>query len=57
MSVLKALTQNCKIANAISNSTAVVVTKNNIPEAALERRKPAKLISLSSLELVFWVPL
>ena len=59
MSVLMAFNmQNCKIANAISNSTAVVLTENDIPGAALERRKPAKLRRiLSSLELVFWAPL
>ena len=55
MSVLMALKQNCKIANATSNSTAVILTENDILGAALERRKPAKVRrSLSSLELVFW---
>ena len=54
-----ALMQNCKMANASSNSKAVVLTENDIPGAALERRKPAKLRrrSLSSLDLVVWVPL
>ena len=42
MSILTALMQNCKIANAISNSMAVL-TENGIAGAALE--------------LVFWVPL
>ena len=40
MNVLKALTQNCKMANATSNSTSVVLTENDIPR------------SLSSLDLV-----
>ena len=43
MSVLMALMQNCKMASASSNSMAVVLTENDIPGAALERRKPAKL--------------
>ena len=51
------LIQNCKIANATSNSTDVVLTENNIPGAALERRKLAKLRSLSSLDLVVLAPL
>ena len=42
MSILTALMQNCKIANAISNSIAVL-TENGIAGAALERRAPAKL--------------
>ena len=60
MSILMSLMQNCKMANyASSNSTAVVLTENDIPGAALERRKPAKLTrrSLSSLDLVVWVPI
>ena len=36
MSALKALIQNCKMANATSNYTAVVFTENDIPRAALE---------------------
>ena len=53
-----ALMQNCKMANATSDSTIVVLTENDIPGAALERRKPAKLRrSLSSLDLVDWAPL
>ena len=53
------LMQNCKMANATSNSTAVVLTENDFPRAALERRNPAKLRrrSLSSLDLVVWTPL
>ena len=42
MSILTALMQNCKIANAISNSMAVL-TENGIAGAALERHAPAKL--------------
>ena len=59
MSVLPALMQNCKMANASSNSTAVVLTENDIPGAALERRKPAKFRrrSLPSFDLVVWAPL
>ena len=34
MSVLKALIENCKMANAASNSTFVVLTENDIPGAA-----------------------
>ena len=34
MNVLKALMQNCKMANATSNSTSVVLTENDIPGAA-----------------------
>ena len=34
MSVLMALMQNCKMANATSNSTSVVLTENDIPGAA-----------------------
>ena len=34
MNVLKALIQNCKMANATSNSTAVVLTEDDIPGAA-----------------------
>ena len=34
MNVLKALIQNCKMANATSNSTSVVPTENDIPGAA-----------------------
>ena len=34
VNVLKALIQNCKMANAISNSTSVVLTDNDIPGAA-----------------------
>ena len=54
-----ALMQNCKMANASSNYTAVVLTENDIPRAALERRKPAKLRrrSPSSLDLVVGAPL
>ena len=53
MSVLMALMQNCKMANASSNSAAVILIENDIPRAALERHKPAKLRrSLSSLDLV-----
>ena len=50
MNVLEALIQICKMANA----TSVVLTENDIPGAALERRKLAKLKrrSQSSLELV-----
>ena len=58
MSVLPVLMQNCKMANASSNSTAVVLTENDIPGAALERRKPAKFRrSLPSFDLVVWAPL
>ena len=59
MSVLMALMQNCKMANASSNYTAVVLTENDIPRTALERRKPAKLRrrSPSSLDLVVGAPL
>ena len=32
--VLKALIQNCKMANATSNSTSVVLTENDTPGAA-----------------------
>ena len=58
-SVLMALMQNCKMANGSSNSTAVVLTENDIPGAALERLKSAKLRrrNLSSLALVGWAPL
>ena len=58
-SVLMALIQNCKMANASSKSTAVVLTVNDIPGAASERSKPAKLRkrSLPSLDLVVWAPL
>ena len=55
MDVLKALMQNCKMANATSNSTSVFLTENDIPcRSCLERRKLAKLKrrSLSSLNLV-----
>ena len=47
------------MANASSNFVAVVFSENDIPEAALERRKPVKLRrrSLSSLDLVVWSPL
>ena len=47
------------MANAISNYTAVVLTENDIPAAALERRKSAKLRrrSLCSLDLLNWSPL
>ena len=34
MNVLKALIQNCEMANATSNSTSVVPTENDIPRAA-----------------------
>ena len=57
MNVLKALIQNCKMANATSNSTSVVLTENDIPGlGCLERRKLAKFKrrSLSSLDLVVW---
>ena len=37
MSVLTTLMENYKIANATSNSAAVVFTENDIPESALER--------------------
>ena len=59
MSILMALMQNCKMVNTSLNSTAVVLTENDIPGAVLERRKPAKLRrrSLPSLDLVVWVPL
>ena len=51
---LMALMQNCKMANATSNSMAVVLAENDIPGVDLERRKPAKLRrkSLTSLDLV-----
>ena len=38
-----ALMQNCKMVNATLNSTAVVLTENDTPVAALERCKPANL--------------
>ena len=58
MSILMALIQNCRMANASSNSTAVVFTENDIPGATFEMRKPAKLRrrSLSSLDLVVCAP-
>ena len=34
MNVLKALIQNCKMANAFSNSTIVIHAENDIPGAA-----------------------
>ena len=34
MNVLKSIIQNCKMANATSNSTSVVLTDNDIPGAA-----------------------
>ena len=34
MSILKALMQNCKMANGTSNFTAVVLTEDDIPGAA-----------------------
>ena len=34
MNILKALIQNCKMLNATSNSTSVVLTENDIPRAA-----------------------
>ena len=34
--MLMALIQNCKMANASSNSMAVVLTENDIPGAALK---------------------
>ena len=34
MNVVKALMQNCKMANATSNSTSVVLTENDIPGTA-----------------------
>ena len=50
--------QNCKMANASSNYTAVVLTENDIPGAVLARTKAAKLRrrSLSSLDLMVWAP-
>ena len=58
MSVLMALMENRKMANATSTCAAVVFTENDFPEAALERLKPVKLgRSLSSPNLVVWVPL
>ena len=58
MSVLVALMQNCKMVKATLNSTAVVLTENDIPGAALERCKPARLRrSLSSLDLKVRAPL
>ena len=57
--VLVALMQNCKMVNATSNFTAVVLTENDITGVVLERTKPAKLRrrSLSSLDLMVWAPL
>ena len=53
MIILMAHMQNCKMANATSNSTVVVLTEKDIPGTASERRKPEKLRrSLSSLDLV-----
>ena len=59
MSVLMALMENCKLANATSNSAAVVFTEYDVPEAALERRKPVKRRrkSLYSLDLMICKPL
>ena len=53
MNLLKALIQNCKIANATSNSTSVVLENMN-PRSCLESRKLAKLKrrSPSSLDSV-----
>ena len=42
MSVLMTFMKNCKMANATSNSTTVILTENDILGADLERRKPAK---------------
>ena len=52
------LWQNCEMMNATPNSTVVVLTENDFPGDAFERRKPAKLRrrNLFSLELVVWVP-
>ena len=33
MNVLKALIENCKMTNATSNSTSVILTENDIPGA------------------------
>ena len=54
MDILMALMQNCKMVNATSNSTAIVLTENDIPGVALESCKPTKLgkRSLFSLDLV-----
>ena len=57
---MSVLTQpNCKMANASSHSTAVVLAENGIQGADLERHKSAKLgrKSLSSFDLVVWAPL
>ena len=56
---MSVLTQNCKMANASSHSTAVVLAENGIQGADLERRQSAKLgrKSLSSFDLVVWAPL
>ena len=43
MNILKALIQNCKMANATSNSTSVVLTENDTPGAA---QKDANLQNL-----------
>ena len=59
MNILKALIQNCKMANATSNSTSVVLTENDIPGAA---QKDANLQNLKEEACPastwwFWAPL
>ena len=59
MNILKALIQNCKMANATSNSTSVVLTDNDIPGAA---QKDANLQNLKEEACPvstwwFWAPL
>ena len=55
---IRVLIQNCKMTNAATNSSAVVLIENGIPGAALEGGKPAILRrgSLSSIDLVVWAP-
>ena len=52
---IRVLIQNCKMTNAATNSSAVVLIENGIP-GALEGGKPAILRrgSLSSIDLVVW---
>ena len=54
MNVLKALIQNCKMANAISNSMAVVLTKNDIPRAAKKDANFQNLKEEACPALTWW---
>ena len=47
---IRVLIQNCKMTNAATNSSAVVLIENGIPGAKLRRG------SLSSIDLVVWAP-